>query len=88
LLGCGGSRAEDAFAISKGRILFVKAKRQKPEPGLIPYTQEAVSQAIALLKPAKYVGIFCFISLSEYRLPAFQKSVSVYLIGSPGFSLS
>jgi len=55
LLAPGGSR-DDAFDISKGRLFLVEAERQSlSNTSLVPYIPEAVSQAIALLKSAKYV---------------------------------
>jgi hypothetical protein len=87
LLAPGGSR-EDALAISTGRILLVEARGQSPAQSFAAYIPKAVSQAIALLKCAKYVRIFYFIQLSECCLPALRRSASVYLMGSPGCSSS
>ncbi|KJA14949.1 hypothetical protein HYPSUDRAFT_149754 [Hypholoma sublateritium FD-334 SS-4] len=58
LLGPGGSRVRgnDALNISKGRMLLVEAKRPSSEDSFISCIPEAVSQAIALLKSAKYVS--------------------------------
>jgi len=59
LLAPGGSR-DDAFDISKGRLLLVEAKRQSLEQTLVSYIPEAVSQAIALLKTANLPEVrFC-----------------------------
>ncbi|EED77110.1 predicted protein [Postia placenta Mad-698-R] len=52
LLAPCGSR-DDAFVISKGRLVLVEAKRQSLNRTLISYIPEAVSQAIAVLKSAK-----------------------------------
>jgi hypothetical protein len=87
LLAPGGSR-EDAFDISKGHLFLVEAKRQSLEQTLVSYIPEAVSQAIALLRSAKCINTYCFTYSSEYCLPAFKRSVSVYLMGRCGFSLS
>ena len=53
LLFPGGSR-DDAFDIAKGRLFLVEAKRQSLEQSLVSYIPEAVGQAIALLRSAKY----------------------------------
>ena len=86
LLAPGGSR-DDAFDISKGRLFLVEAKRQSLEQSLVSYIPEAVSQAIALLKSAKYVSTVYLLHLNFF-FPVFLKSVSVYLTGSHGLSLS
>lgn len=62
LLLPGGSR-RDAFEIAKGCLFLVEAKRQG-ERDLASYTPEAVGQAIALLKSAKYVASVCVTSSS------------------------
>jgi hypothetical protein len=79
---------EDAFDISKARLFLVEAKCQSLDQSLVFYIPEAVSQAIALLKSAKCATTACFASLFDHCLPAFQRSVSVYLMGRHGFSLS
>ena len=82
----GGSR-EDALDISKYR-LFLVDKRQSLDQSLISYIPEAVGQAIALLRSARCISIARFTSLSEHCIPAFRRSISVYLMGRYGFSLS
>jgi hypothetical protein len=84
LISPGGSR-EDAFNISKGCLFFIKAKRQSLEQSHIP---EAVSRAVVLLRSTKCVNTVCLTSLFAHCLPAFQRSISVYLMGRHGFSLS
>ncbi len=66
---------EAAFDIANGRLFLVGTKRQSLEQSLISHIPEAVSQAIALLKSAKYVSTVCFTSSSEHCLLAFQRSV-------------
>ena len=83
----GGSR-EDALDISKYRLFLVVDKRQSLDQSLISYTLEAVSQAIALLRSARCITIARFTSSSEHCIPAFWGSISVYLMGRYGFSLS
>src|SRR3984885_4528490 len=87
LLAPGGSR-EDAFDISQGRLFLVEAKRQSLEQSLVSYIPEAVSQAIALLRSAKYADTSSFTSLSQNCFPGLQRSISVYLMGRHGSSLS
>lgn len=59
LLAPCGSR-DDAFVISKGRLVLVEAKRQSFNRTLISYIPEAVSQAIAVLKSANLPEVrFC-----------------------------
>ena len=65
LLAPGGSR-DDAFDISKGRLFLVEAKRQSLEQSLVSYIPEAVSQAIALLKSAKYVSTVYILHLNIF----------------------
>lgn len=65
LLAPGGSR-DDALEISKGRLLLVEAKRQSLEQGLVTYIPEAVSQAIALLKSAKYASTAYLLHLNIF----------------------
>lgn len=77
LLLPGGSR-EDTFHISKGCLFLVEAKRQNPEPALATYTPVAVSQAIALLKTAKYVAVLC---LLQHLTLFFQSRGSSFLSG-------
>jgi hypothetical protein len=76
LLAPGGSR-EDTFEIAKGRLFLVEAKRQGFEQTFTHYIPEAVGQAIALLKSAKYVSLAYFTSPSEKI--AFQPSRSSFL---------
>jgi hypothetical protein len=76
LLAPGGSR-DDAFEIANGRLFLVEAKRQGPDRTLVSYIPEAVGQAIALLKSAKYVSLACFTSPSEKI--AFQPSSGPFL---------
>ena len=76
LLAPGGSR-EDAFDISQGRLFLVEARRQSLEQNLVCYILEAVSQAIALLRSAKYANTSSFTSLSQNCFPAVQRSVSL-----------
>ena len=86
LLTPGGSR--EAFNISNGRLMHVRAKRQSPDQSLVSYIPEAISQVIALLRSEKCVDTIFFTSSSEHCLPASQRFVSVYLTGRRGVSLS
>ena len=88
LLGPGGAREEVAFDIPKGCIFLAEAKRRGLESALISSIPEAVSQAIAILSSQKYVDTARFIFSSKHCLPGFQRSVSAYLMGRHGFSLS
>jgi hypothetical protein len=87
LVGPGGSR-EDSFVFAEGHLLLVEAKRPHLEESIIACIPEAVGQAIAVLKSVEYVSTTYFTSSSENYLPAFQRSVSVYLMGRDGFSSS
>jgi hypothetical protein len=77
----GGSR-EESFRFAKGQLLLVQAKRLSLGQTFIESVPEVVSQAITVLKCAKYVGTTC--STSSIPLAAFPRSVSVYLMGRNG----
>ncbi len=62
-----GASRDDAIEISNGRLFLVEAKRQNLEQSLKFCIPEAVSQAIALLKSAKYVSschLLCYLSIT------------------------
>lgn len=79
LMAPGGSR-NDAFDTAQGRFMsLVQVKYQNSDQTLASYIPEAVSQAIALLKSAKYVDDFSPISSSEHHLSTFQSSRGSFL---------
>jgi hypothetical protein len=66
VVGPGGSR-EESFRFAKGQLLLVQAKRLSLGQTFIESVPEVVSQAITVLKCAKYVGTTC--STSSIPLP-------------------
>ena len=64
LVGPGGSR-EGSFRFAKGHLLLVQAKHLSLGQTFIECAPEAISQAVALLKSAKYASTACFTLSSE-----------------------
>lgn len=71
-----GASRDDAFEIANGRLFLVEAKRQNLEQALKHCIPEAVSQAIALIKSAKYVSSR---HLLNYLSISFQLNRSSFL---------